>query len=90
MIRRVRQVHPLNDCRLMLEFDDGASGVVDIASRIPFEGVFARFRDAAYFRQVRIDAASGTICWPNGVDLDPVVLYSAATGTPLNELLERP
>jgi hypothetical protein len=54
---------------------------------VPFEGVLAPLRDPAFFQQVRVDAEAGTICWPNGVDLDPDVLYSEATGTPLSELM---
>ena len=37
-------------------------------------------RDAAYFAQVRVDAESGTIAWPNGIDLAPEPLYEEARG----------
>lgn len=46
-------------------------------------GVFAPLKDIAYFAQVAVDPEAGTLVWPNGVDLDPDVLYSEATGTPL-------
>jgi len=79
----VHSVQALDDHRLRLTFDDGSEGVVEIALMVPFEGVFAPLRDEEYFRQVRVDAELGTICWPNGADIDPLVLYSSATGAPL-------
>ena len=39
--------------------------------------------DPAFFAQVRVDDDAGTIVWPNGVDLDPLVLHSRVTGTPI-------
>lgn len=76
-------VEPLDGYKPRLTFEDGASGVVDIAERIQFTGVFAPLEDLNYFRQVKIDAEGATICWENGVDLDPVVLYCLATGRPV-------
>jgi hypothetical protein len=32
-------------------------------------------RDPDYFAQVQVDPEAGTIVWPNGVDLDPLVLH---------------
>lgn len=83
MLRDVRRVEVLEAYRLRLGFDDGAEGEVDIASMVPFEGVFAPLREAEFFAQVRVDPELGTICWPNGADIDPEVLYSAATGIAL-------
>jgi hypothetical protein len=77
------EVRPLKGYRLRLRFDDGASGIVDVSRRVPFDGVFEPLRDPEYFRRVRVDPELGTVVWPNGADLDPVVLYCLATGTPI-------
>ena len=73
--------------RLWLQFEDGVTGEVDIATLVPFEGVFAELRDPARFGAVRIDPALGTVVWPNGADLDPDVLYAGITGVPVEERL---
>jgi hypothetical protein len=69
--------------RLRLAFDDGASGELDLATLISWEGVFAPLRDPAYFAKVRVDQEAGTISWPNGADLDPLVLHSRISGVPV-------
>ena len=82
MLVDVVRVEVLDHGRLRLAFDDGAEGIVDIASIVPFEGVFAPLRDPAVFAQVRVDAELGTIVWPNGADLDPSVLHERALRAP--------
>jgi len=57
--------------------------VVNLASNLSFQGVFAPLRDPAYFAQVRVDPELGTVAWPNGADLDPDVLYGRITGAPV-------
>lgn len=69
--------------RLRLRFDDGAEGEVDIHNLTTFEGVLAPLADPDFFSQVRVDEDAGTIVWPNGADLDPLVLHSKVTGTPI-------
>lgn len=71
--------------RLTLTFSDGASGEIDVAAEVPFTGVFAPLAERAYFARVRVDAELGTIAWPNGADLDPLVLHARITGRPLPE-----
>ena len=62
-----------------LTFADGSIGQVDLAPVIEGKGgVFAALNDPKVFAQVRVDPESGTIVFPNGVDLDPDVLYAKA------------
>jgi len=82
-VHDVVEVRPLKRYRLRLRFDDGAKGIVDVSSRVPFDGVFEPLRDPDYFRLVRVDRELGTVVWPNGADLDPLVLYALATGKPV-------
>lgn len=86
MLKDIVEVQPLDGYRLHLRFEDGAAGEVDLAKMIRFEGVFAPLKERAYFAQVRVDPEAGTIVWPNGADLDPLVLYSQVTGMPLPQI----
>ncbi len=67
---------------LYLRFDDGAEGCVDLSHITP-TGVFRNWADPAFFAQVKVNAESGTVEWPGGVDLCPDVLHHKVTGTPL-------
>lgn len=86
MLKDIVAVEPLDGYRLHLRFEDGAEGEVDVAKMIRFEGVFAPVKERAYFVQVRVDPEAGTIVWPNGADLDPLVLYSQITGIPIPQI----
>lgn len=79
----------LDGHRLKLDFWDGRSGVVD-HSDLRCEGMVEPLGEVDYFRRVNVDAETATIVWPNGVDLDPLVLHSQAMGTPLDDLGARP
>jgi hypothetical protein len=71
--------------RLELTFADGVQVVLDFEDRIVGRGgVFGPLEDVAFFKQVRVDPEARTIVWPNDVDLDPDVLYSEATGRPID------
>ena len=87
MIPEVVSAEAKEGYRLRLEFADGTVGEVDVAALIRFDGVFEPLRDPAEFRKVRVDAESGTVAWPNGADLDPLVLYSKVTGAEVEEVL---
>jgi hypothetical protein len=83
MLKDIVQVQPSDNYRLHVRFEDGVEGSVDIADLVKFEGVFAPLRDRDYFVQVRVNPDIGTICWPNGADLDPDVLYALITNEPI-------
>ena len=72
-------VRVLGHFQLELQFADETRGIVDLTTSIRGRGgVFEPFQDPAFFARVTVDHEAGTIVWPNGVDLDPDVLYEAA------------
>jgi hypothetical protein len=83
MLPNVVQVTQTGPYRLRLLFDDGAEGEVDINEAVSFVGVFEPLRDPEFFAQVRVDPEAGTIVWPNGADLDPLVLHARVAGRPI-------
>ena len=87
MIPRVKNVIPLPDYRIEVTFNDGASGVVDIGAALGFKGMFERLRDPEFFKRVRVGRSSRTVEWSSQLDLDPVVLYSRATGKSVEWIL---
>ena len=44
------------------------------------KGFFRLWEDKGTFRAVAIDAESGTVVWPGGIDLAPDALYAQLTG----------
>lgn len=74
-IAHVTHVELLGGYCVRLAFDDGLEGEVDLAGRLPRDGLFAPLADPAYFAQVRLDEEGGTIAWPNGVDIAPDTLH---------------
>ena len=67
------------DYRIRLTFEDGQSGVVDLADYVSDRTVFAPFSDIDYFRRFQVDA--GALVWGNGeLDIAPERLYELATG----------
>ena len=76
----------LREYKVYLAFDDGVSGVVDMAEKAQRGGVFAPLADTRYFRQMRLDASLGTICWPNGADIAPETLKEMVLCSPLNSM----
>lgn len=90
MLKDIVDVRVADDGRLRLRFEDGAEGEIDVATIVPFEGVFAPLRDPEVFAAVELDRELGTIRWPNGADLDPDCLYAAVTGQPAPDLTREP
>ena len=84
MLQDVIHVEYVDNHRLFLRFEDGIEGIVDLRDHIRFDGVLAPLADKSYFAQLRVNPEIGTICWPNGADLDPDVLYAILTGEPID------
>ena len=84
MLPNIITVTQTGTYRLRLRFDDGVEGEVDVQETVSFVGVFEPLRNPEFFAQVRVDSEAGTIVWPNGADLDPLVLHSRITGQPIS------
>lgn len=54
-------------------------------NKVP-ETAFYPFRDIEFFKSVKLDKHTGTIVWPNGVDLCPDVLYEIGKEVEENEI----
>ena len=84
ILKDIVRVRYLDGYSLHVCFEDGIEGEIDVSELVQFTGVFARLEDTGFLAQVRVDPDLGTICWPNGADLDPDVLYSVITGEPIS------
>ena len=71
---RVTTAQVLGHYRLRVGFSDGSSRDVDLRGEL-HGPVFEPFADPDFFAQVRVDDELGTVVWPNGADLDPLVLH---------------
>jgi len=84
MTPRIIGVRVTGPFRVSLTFTDGSTGSIDLESWIGGRGgVFAPLQDQTFFARVVVDEGAGTIVWPNGVNLDPDMLYDAAHGDPV-------
>jgi uncharacterized protein DUF2442 len=72
---QVMTVEVLGHYRLRLGFSDGVVRDVDLTGLRNRGGIFAPLQDPDYFALVKVDPEAGTIVWPNGSDLDPLVLH---------------
>lgn len=79
---RVCDVQSRPDYHIHVRFDDGREGEVDVSELVGC-GVFAAWRDPAFFAQVNVDPDTGAVAWPGGIDLCPDRLYRDITGAPL-------
>ena len=68
----VSQVHPLDDHRLEVTFENGERRIFDVKPYLQ-HGVFVRLQNRAAFQDARVVA--GSVQWPGEVDLSYDTLY---------------
>lgn len=74
VLPRVRHAEAIADHVLRVVFYDGTVRDVDLSPEL-WGPMADPLKDPAYFAQVRVDHELGTVCWPNGLDLDLDVLH---------------
>ena len=68
----VAKVVPAQEYILLIDFDNGEQGVLDMKPYLHF-GIFQRLNDIDIFKQVQ--RSFDTVAWPVGIDLDPAFVY---------------
>src|SRR5688572_7291876 len=63
------------DYTLSIVFEDGKSLVIDF-SPVLYGEMYGPLREQGFFKKVYIDEQAKTLCWPNGADFDPDLLYN--------------
>jgi hypothetical protein len=82
----VTSVEVLGHYRLRLAFSDGSQRDVDLTGTL-HGPVFEPLAEPEFFTQVRVDEERGTVAWPNGAYLDPLVLHGDVE--PASRLVEQ-
>lgn len=72
MYPSVRKVTAAENYRIVVEFDNDESGVLDMGPYLGF-GVFNKLKEPGIFDTVRV--SFDTVEWVNGIDLDPKFVY---------------
>lgn len=60
-----------DDRHVLVVYDDGVSGLLDVGPLIAQGSFFADLTDPALLRRVAIDREWNSLAWPNGADLAP-------------------
>jgi len=85
-VPRVTEFDYLGGFRLHVRFSDGSEGDVNLRRHfVAGGGLLAELANEDAFAKVRINREFGVLAWPNGVEFDPLLLWSEATGKPLPE-----
>ena len=72
-LARVTDVEHLGARTLRVTFSDGLVRELDFTGELP--GVLTTIDDDVVFAGAALDAVAGTVCWADGIDLDPDVLH---------------
>lgn len=75
-MRKIVGVEPVDDYKLILEFDNGEKKIKDMKPYLE-KGVFSKLKDEEFFKKVKI--SFGTISWDNDIDLCADSLYESST-----------
>lgn len=72
MYPSVRKVTATENYQMIVEFDNGENGVLNMEPYLSF-GVFNKLKDPGVFNTARV--SFDTVEWVNGIDLDPKFVY---------------
>lgn len=71
----------VGEYKIRLRYPNGIEGIVDFGGHERIN-MLQPWDDLSYFASFRINPETGTLEWPNGVDISPEYLYSKVSGVP--------
>ena len=74
VLHRIVSFSIVSDHIVRVVFDDGAVRVVNLEP-ILSGPLFGPLRDPDRFQEAHLEPDFGALEWPNGADIDPIVLY---------------
>lgn len=77
-MHRIVRVQPEHDFVLRVWFSTGEVGLFEAGPYLDGP-IYQPLKKADYFRRVSVDPIAGTVCWPNGADFCPDVIFRDAT-----------
>jgi hypothetical protein len=78
MIIGIKKFQYLDNYKLKLFFDNGEIKIVNLESHINGE-IFEPLKKIDFFKKIKIDKDTETICWSNGADFSPEFLYEISS-----------
>ncbi len=74
MTPKIKKIQYKSEYIYHIQFDNNRKGIVNFQPFLWGE-VFEPLKDEDFFKKAFIDQTSGTITWPNGVDIAPETIY---------------
>lgn len=74
-MNRIKEVKPLQDYKLLVEFENGEKRIKDMKPYLE-KGVFKKLKDKEFFNTVKI--SYGTVSWGEDIDLCADSIYESS------------
>ena len=74
MVPRVVSASYVRDYVLLIRFEDGTEGEVNLRNELEGE-IFEPLKDLSFFKRFSVDSELNTVTWPNGADFAPEFLH---------------
>lgn len=86
---RITKVEYVSGYKIKLTFGNKEIRIVDLSEKIKnASGIFLPLKNLEYFKKVAVDDCQLSICWPNGADICPDVLFEM--GLPVHKKKRKP
>ena len=76
MFHKVTNVYPLDNYRLLVYFEDGASKIYDVRPLFEWKDVFKTLKENELFYRVIVEQGGYGVSWNDDVDISSEELYS--------------